>query len=156
VNPRDKPSPWVAAGSSFVMFAIGAIVPLIPYLLRETSRLWAGLLFGGVGLLIAGGVAARFTRKSVWWAALRPVGIRPRSRSRHPTPLARWWAQSLAYDTASIPCRRLVSSCRRLRFSPTVARSPLFYPAQVDVATAPRCKAESSEQKAAEVVDAAA
>ncbi len=33
VDPRVKPSSWVAAGSSFVMFAIGAIIPLIPYLL---------------------------------------------------------------------------------------------------------------------------
>ncbi len=74
VNPREKPSPWVAAGSSFVMFAIGAIVPLIPYLLGYES-LWIGLIFGGVGLLIAGGVAARFTRKPVWWAAVRQLGF---------------------------------------------------------------------------------
>ena len=57
VDPAEKPSPWVAAGSSFVMFAIGAIVPLIPYLLGFES-LWAGLICGGVGLMIAGGVAA--------------------------------------------------------------------------------------------------
>ena len=41
VDPREKPSPWVAAVSSFVMFAIGAIVPLMPYLLGFES-LWAG------------------------------------------------------------------------------------------------------------------
>lgn len=74
VNPSEKPSPWVAAGSSFVTFAIGAIVPLIPYLLGLES-LWLGLLFGGVGLLIAGGVAARFTGKPVWWASLRQLGF---------------------------------------------------------------------------------
>jgi VIT1/CCC1 family predicted Fe2+/Mn2+ transporter len=74
VNPSEKPSPWVAAGSSFVMFAIGAIVPLIPYLLGVES-LWVGLIFGGVGLLIAGGVAARFTGKPVWWASLRQLGF---------------------------------------------------------------------------------
>src|SRR5689334_16430951 len=33
VNPDEKPSPWIAAISSFVMFAIGAVVPLIPYFL---------------------------------------------------------------------------------------------------------------------------
>jgi VIT1/CCC1 family predicted Fe2+/Mn2+ transporter len=74
VNPSEKPSPWVAAGSSFVMFAIGAIVPLIPYLLGFES-LWMGLIFGGVGLLIAGGVAARFTGKPVWWASARQLGF---------------------------------------------------------------------------------
>ena len=72
VDPREKPSPWVAAGSSFVMFAIGAIVPLIPYLLGFES-LWAGLICGGVGLMIAGGVAARFTSKPIWWASLRQL-----------------------------------------------------------------------------------
>jgi VIT1/CCC1 family predicted Fe2+/Mn2+ transporter len=72
VHPEEKPSPWVAAGSSFVTFAIGAVVPLIPYFLGFTS-LWLGLLFGGVGLLIAGGVAARFTRKPLWFASLRQL-----------------------------------------------------------------------------------
>jgi VIT1/CCC1 family predicted Fe2+/Mn2+ transporter len=72
VDPADKPSPYVAASSSFIMFAIGAIVPLIPYLLGFRS-LWLGLLCGGVGLLIAGGVAARFTRKPLWWASLRQL-----------------------------------------------------------------------------------
>jgi VIT1/CCC1 family predicted Fe2+/Mn2+ transporter len=74
VNPTEKPSPWVAAGSSFVMFAIGAIVPLIPYLLGFES-LSIGLVFGGVGLLIAGGVAARFTGKPVWWASVRQLSF---------------------------------------------------------------------------------
>jgi VIT1/CCC1 family predicted Fe2+/Mn2+ transporter len=72
IDPQDKPSPYVAAGSSFIMFAIGAIVPLIPYLLGFQS-LWLGLLCGGVGLLIAGGVAARFTRKPLWFASLRQL-----------------------------------------------------------------------------------
>ena len=72
VDPTEKPSPWVAAVSSFVMFAIGAIVPLIPYLLGFES-LWAGVICGGVGLMIAGGVAARFTSRPVWWASLRQL-----------------------------------------------------------------------------------
>jgi VIT1/CCC1 family predicted Fe2+/Mn2+ transporter len=72
VDPEEKPSPYVAAGSSFVMFAIGAIVPLIPYLLGFRS-LWLGLLCGGVGLLIAGAVAARFTKKPLWFASLRQL-----------------------------------------------------------------------------------
>jgi VIT1/CCC1 family predicted Fe2+/Mn2+ transporter len=56
------------------MFALGAIIPLIPYLLGFES-LWAGLACGAVGLLFAGGVAARFTRKTVWWAALRQLAF---------------------------------------------------------------------------------
>ncbi len=72
VDPTEKPSPYIAAISSFVMFAVGAIVPLIPYLLGLES-LWAGLICGGVGLMIAGGVAARFTSRPMWWASLRQL-----------------------------------------------------------------------------------
>jgi vacuolar iron transporter family protein len=72
VNPAEKPSARVAALSSFAMFAIGALIPLIPYLLGYGS-LVAGLACGAVGLLIAGGLTARFTRKPVWWAAGRQL-----------------------------------------------------------------------------------
>lgn len=74
IDPRETPSPWVAAGSSFVLFAIGAIIPLIPYLLGFAS-LWPGLMCGGVGLLVAGGVAARFTRRPVWLASSRQLAF---------------------------------------------------------------------------------
>ena len=74
VDPREKPSPWVAAGSSFLMFSIGAIIPLIPYLLGFGS-LWLGLACGGVGLLLAGGVAASFTRKGIVVGSLRQLAF---------------------------------------------------------------------------------
>jgi VIT1/CCC1 family predicted Fe2+/Mn2+ transporter len=74
VDPTEKPSARVAAVSSFVMFAVGAIIPLIPYLLGFES-LWAGLMCGGVGLLIAGAVAARFTRQPAWRAASRQLAL---------------------------------------------------------------------------------
>jgi VIT1/CCC1 family predicted Fe2+/Mn2+ transporter len=72
VNPAEKPSARLAAISSFAMFAIGALIPLFPYLLGYGS-LAAGLVCGGVGLLIVGGLTARFTRKPVWWAAARQL-----------------------------------------------------------------------------------
>jgi VIT1/CCC1 family predicted Fe2+/Mn2+ transporter len=74
VDPNEKPSPWVAAGSSFAMFAIGAVIPLIPYLLGYSS-LWLGLACGGVGLLIVGGVAAHFTKKAPWVGSLRQLAF---------------------------------------------------------------------------------
>ena len=58
--------------SSFAMFATGAFIPLIPYALCFES-LALGLGVGGVGLLFAGGIAARFTRKSWWKSALRQL-----------------------------------------------------------------------------------
>jgi len=72
VDPSEKPSPRVAAISSFVMFAIGAVIPLLPYLFGLTS-LWAGLGCGAVGLVIAGAVAARFTRKSLVLGGVRQL-----------------------------------------------------------------------------------
>lgn len=74
VDPREKPSPWVAAGSSFVLFAIGAVIPLIPYLLGYGS-LWLGLAFGGVGLLIVGGAAAKITRRPLVFGSLRQLAF---------------------------------------------------------------------------------
>lgn len=74
VDPREKPSPWVAGGSSFLTFTVGAIIPLIPYLLGFET-LWAGLACGGIGLAVAGGVAARFTRRPAWFASLRQLAF---------------------------------------------------------------------------------
>jgi VIT1/CCC1 family predicted Fe2+/Mn2+ transporter len=72
LDPGEKPSPRLAAVASFVMFATGAVIPLIPYLLGYGS-LTAGLACGAVGMLVAGALTARFTRKSVWWAAARQL-----------------------------------------------------------------------------------
>jgi hypothetical protein len=48
------------------------VVPLLPYLLGYPS-LFAGLLAGAVGLLIAGGVATFFTATTWWWGAIRQL-----------------------------------------------------------------------------------
>lgn len=73
LDPEEKASPRAAAVSSFLMFAIGAVIPVLPYLLGMNS-LPAGLAAGGVGLLVAGGVASAFTVTSWWWGALRQLG----------------------------------------------------------------------------------
>jgi len=74
VDPQEKPSAKVAAISSFLMFSIGAIIPLLPYLLGFES-LPAGLVCGAIGLLIAGGLAAHFTSQPIWKASLRQLGF---------------------------------------------------------------------------------
>ncbi|MFA5607713.1 MAG: VIT1/CCC1 transporter family protein [Leucobacter sp.] len=66
LRPDDKPSPWVAAFSSFLSFGVGALIPIVPFFFAFGTLGWA-LAFGGVGLLIAGGLAARFTRRN--WIA---------------------------------------------------------------------------------------
>lgn len=72
LDPLDQPSPVVAAVSSFIMFSLGAIFPLAPYLLGFHS-LVAGLIVGGIGLLLAGGLAAYLTKQMIWKGALRQL-----------------------------------------------------------------------------------
>ncbi|MDM4723094.1 VIT1/CCC1 transporter family protein [Micromonospora sp. WMMA1363] len=72
VDPDDQPSPWVAAVSSFLFFSVGALVPLLPYLLGLTS-LWLALGVGGLGLFLAGAVVARFTSRPWWSSGLRQL-----------------------------------------------------------------------------------
>ena len=72
LNPADRPSPWVAAVSSFVTFAVGAVIPLLPYLLGFSSLL-AALVCGGVGLAVAGALSSRFTPRPWWSAGLRQL-----------------------------------------------------------------------------------
>ena len=68
----DRPSPWVAAFSSLLSFGMGALVPLLPYLIGLASVWWA-FGFGALGLLVAGGLAARFSRSGVARNALRQL-----------------------------------------------------------------------------------
>ncbi len=70
VDPDDLPSPWTAAGSSFAAFAVGAAVPVLPYLLGSTSLLVA-LLLAGVALFAAGAAVSRFTSRGALSAGLR-------------------------------------------------------------------------------------
>src|SRR6266568_1354977 len=72
LDPDDQPSPVVAAISSFLCFAIGAVFPLLPFLFGLQS-LWLGLGIGGAGLFLAGAIVARFTRMSWWRSGLRQL-----------------------------------------------------------------------------------
>ena len=74
LDPREKPSPRVAAGSSFATFSLGAIIPLIPYLLGYAS-LAAGLAIGAVGLFVAGSLASMATVVPWWLRGLRQLGF---------------------------------------------------------------------------------
>jgi VIT1/CCC1 family predicted Fe2+/Mn2+ transporter len=72
LNPDEKPSPMVAAVSSFVTFSVGAVIPLLPYLFG-VSLLWVALVCGGLGLVLAGALSSRFTPRPWWYAALRQL-----------------------------------------------------------------------------------
>lgn len=72
INPDEQPSPLVAAISSFLCFAVGALVPLLPFLFG-LNVLLLGLGIGGIGLFIAGALVSRFTTRSWWFNGLRQL-----------------------------------------------------------------------------------
>ncbi|MFE7117830.1 VIT1/CCC1 transporter family protein [Streptomyces sp. NPDC057654] len=74
VDPSDLPSPMVAAVSSFGSFALGALLPVLPYLLGATS-LWPAVLLALIGLFGCGAVVARVTARSWWFSGLRQLGL---------------------------------------------------------------------------------
>ena len=72
VDPDDLPSPLVAAASSFACFAVGALLPVLPYLLGATV-LWPALAVAAMGLFLCGAVVARVTARSWWFSGVRQL-----------------------------------------------------------------------------------
>ncbi|MBV9604147.1 MAG: VIT1/CCC1 transporter family protein [Solirubrobacterales bacterium] len=70
VDPDEQPSPYVAAGSSFVTFGIGALVPVLPYLLGA-HHVWISLVLIGIALLAIGTAVAKFTDRAAVSGALQ-------------------------------------------------------------------------------------
>lgn len=60
--------------SSFGSFALGALLPVLPYLLGATV-LWPALLLALVGLFACGAVVARVTARSWWYSGLRQLAL---------------------------------------------------------------------------------
>ena len=66
VNPPDMGTAMV------ICFSIGALLPLLPYLIGAT-KLWPSLVLGGVGLFVAGALTARFTNQRWWYSGGRQL-----------------------------------------------------------------------------------
>lgn len=63
-----------AAAVSFMLFAAGAAVPLIPYLFLEgTAAIAASAATSGAGLFLIGAGITLFTGRSVWYSGSRQV-----------------------------------------------------------------------------------
>jgi vacuolar iron transporter family protein len=76
LDPDSLGSPWGAALSSFVSFAIGALIPVIPYLLIQTSSaLFFSAALCGVSLFIVGALISLFTGRNMIYSGCRMVGI---------------------------------------------------------------------------------
>lgn len=72
IDLDDLPSPGVAAGSSFTSFAVGAFLPLVPYLLGATT-LWPALIVALLGLFACGALVSRVTARSWLFSGLRQL-----------------------------------------------------------------------------------
>ncbi|HTC70442.1 MAG TPA: VIT1/CCC1 transporter family protein [Acidothermaceae bacterium] len=72
VSVDDLPSPYLAAGSSFVSFSIGAALPLLPFVFGASS-LWPAAIVAGLALILAGTLVARITARPWWFGSLRQL-----------------------------------------------------------------------------------
>jgi VIT1/CCC1 family predicted Fe2+/Mn2+ transporter len=76
LNPESLGSPWGAAAFSFVSFAIGAAIPLLPFLLaRGTSALAISVAVTAVSLFAVGACLSLFTGRSALRSGLRMLVI---------------------------------------------------------------------------------
>ena len=76
IDPSDLGSPAAAAASSFVSFAVGAALPLAPWLATAgAAAVVATVVVGTVMALALGAALARFTGRRMLWAALRQLGL---------------------------------------------------------------------------------
>ena len=76
LDPDELGSPWGAAGGSFVAFAIGAVVPVVPYLFGPGSMAF-GVALGAslVALFLVGAGVSLLTGRSTLFSGARQVGI---------------------------------------------------------------------------------
>jgi vacuolar iron transporter family protein len=72
VDPHDLASPTLAAVSSFVAFGLGALVPLLPYLLGADSLVPA-LVLTLAALFGAGAVVTQVTTRPWWYGGARQM-----------------------------------------------------------------------------------
>ena len=76
LNPEDLGSPWGAAWSSFASFAIGAVVPLLPFLLSTGNpALFGSIALTAVSLFGVGAAISLFTGRNALRDGLRMLGI---------------------------------------------------------------------------------
>ena len=62
----------LAALSSFLSFAAGALVPVLPYLAGATA-LWPAAVLALLGLFVCGSVVTTLTSRSWWYGGLRQL-----------------------------------------------------------------------------------
>jgi vacuolar iron transporter family protein len=74
VDPSATGSPWGAAISSLLSFAVGAFIPLLPWILTSSGNpiLWS-IVLAVIAASAVGGVIGWFTRNGIFKWAIRQV-----------------------------------------------------------------------------------
>ena len=76
LDPDELGSPWGAAGSSFAAFAIGAIIPLAPFLVTSgTAAIAVSATLALIALFVVGALVSLLTGRSLLYSGLRQCFI---------------------------------------------------------------------------------
>lgn len=76
INPDSLGSPVQAASASFITFALGALIPLLPFfLVAKTSAVVIAIIASAITAVVVGGALGMLTGRSWWWSAARQMLI---------------------------------------------------------------------------------
>jgi VIT1/CCC1 family predicted Fe2+/Mn2+ transporter len=77
IDPDDLGgSAWLAAVTSFVVFCLGALIPVLPFLFLDgQAAVFACALFSSLGLFLIGALVTLFTGRGLLYSGLRQVAF---------------------------------------------------------------------------------
>lgn len=76
LNPDDLGSPWGAAIFSFAAFAIGAMIPLLPFFfVTGAASMMVAIGLTGIALFAVGATLSLFTGRNAWLSGVRMLAI---------------------------------------------------------------------------------
>ena len=76
LDPDELGSPWGAAFGSFLAFALGAVIPVIPYLFLEgTTAFVVSIVASLIGLFLVGAGVSLLTGRGTLFSGLRQLAI---------------------------------------------------------------------------------
>ncbi len=76
IHPDSLGRPVQAAVASFVTFSVGALLPLLPFLVGQgTGAVLVSIVIAAVAAVIVGSALSLFTGRSWWWSAFRQLAI---------------------------------------------------------------------------------
>ena len=77
IDPKELGgSAWIAAATSFLLFAGGAAMPILPFaMLSGAAAVWAGAALSGAVMFLIGAGTTLFTGRGVLFSGLRQLAI---------------------------------------------------------------------------------